>query len=442
MEKVISNDRADIFFLAESRAMVSLSDPRPKSPIELIPIRIGNVAAWGNDNLFPQRVNKDVRKTTELASGLRWMTNTLISGGLVYGTLEYGPDGEEILKPVRDPDVEKWLRNTNVNRYLRENTYEFNKFWNAFPRLTMSRDGSMVNEICAMESMFTRLGIQDQVTGELKTAYINANWEMAAAGGPLTLTYPLIDPYYDAINKTRASNSRQFIYPISGVDSGNIYYQVAPWNSVRESGWLEVAQLIPSFKKNLLKNQYTIKYHFQLSSSYWSWRFPKWESMNETEKVTAKKSVMGELDMFLKGEENAGRNIMSIAENDPVTKKLYPGLEIIAIDDKIKSGIYIEDSQEASLHIFNALGIDGTLIGSIPGNKIGGGSGSDKRVAYNIYITGCKAEQDLMLEPINFCFEYNGFNKKYEAQGGLVTWFKNYWVAKLDEGKETQQQAS
>ncbi len=438
-KKIISNDLADVHYLPSSRSLVS--EVAPRTPVERITMQMGKIAIWGDDNLFPQRVNKDVRKTTELASGLRWMANTLISGGLVYGTLEYDDDGKEKLKPVRDPDIEKWLRKTNIRRYLRESAYEFYKFWNAFARLRLSRDGKMINEICAMESMFTRLGLQDDTTGAIKQAFVNANWDQSiSADDPLTLTYPLIDPYYDAVEITRASKDREFIYPICGVDSGNIYYQVAPWNSVRESGWLEVAQLIPSFKKNLLKNQYTIKYHFQLTSNYWAWRFPKWDTMTEKERINAKIAVLKELDDFLKGEENAGKNIMSIADSDPVTKKIYPGLEILAIDDKIKTGTYIEDSQEAAWHIFDGLGIPESIKRS-PSKTVGGGSGSNTRVAYNIYITGSKPEQDLMLEPIDFCFEYNGFSKKYENKGGLVTWFRNYWVAKLDEGKETQQEA-
>ena len=95
--------------------------------------------------------------------------------------------------------------------------------------------------------------------------------------------------------------------------------------------------------------------------------------------------------------------------SDPRYNKEYQGWKIEAIDNKIKDGIYIEDSNEASSHLLYALSMDPTIIGSQPGSKLGSGSGSDKQVAFNIYIDTVKAHQDLILEPFRWIAEYNGW---------------------------------
>src|SRR6266496_3194156 len=126
--EIISNDRANIHYLPGTKSMVS--EVKPKVPVERLTVHMGKIALWGTDNLLPQRVNADVRKTTELASGLNWKAKALISGGLVYGTLTYDTDGVEKLVPKRDPKIDEWLKKTNIKRYLRESAYEFYKFGN------------------------------------------------------------------------------------------------------------------------------------------------------------------------------------------------------------------------------------------------------------------------------------------------------------------------
>lgn len=62
-----------------------------------------------------------------------------------------------------------------------------------------------------------------------------------------------------------------------------------------------------------------------------------------------------------------------------------------------------------------AVGVDPTLVGDGPGKKMGGGSGSDKRIAFNIYVALLQAYRDVILEPLYFIAEYNGWRKKYKG---------------------------
>ncbi len=110
------------------------------------------------------------------------------------------------------------------------------------------------------------------------------------------------------------------------------------------------------------------------------------------------------------GTDGAGKSIMTITMPDPQnpgnTIKVFT---VTAVDDKIKSGLYIEDSQEASSHIYTALQVDPTLSGISPGKQMGAGSGSDKRVAFNVFSALHKFHRDLLLEVLNLVRDYNGW---------------------------------
>jgi hypothetical protein len=398
---------------------------------------------WGDDNLFPQQVLQDVRKSTQLSSGLMWKANALVSGGLVYGTTSIDDKtGEERLIPIVDPVIERWNKQTAVNRYCREAALDFYTFWNQWARCSVSRDRSLITRIECMNSPFVRVGTQDS-NGKIKKAYVNANWDLGERifSEDAALNYPLLDPYNDPEYQLKNKPVSEFLYPVVGPDYDYTFYATAPWNSVRESGWLPVSFEIPVFKKNLLQRQFTIKYHFRVTIEFFRWKYPNYDSMTESEKTTAKKDLLKELNDHYAGAARAGQNMLTIDFTDH-TGKLIPGVTLEAVDNKIKDGMYIEDSQEASSHIYAALEIDGTLVSTVPGKGMGAGSGSDKRVAFNIYIANRKPDADLILEPIQFAYDYNGFSKKYESKGGLKVWFRNYWITTLDKGKETQQQTA
>lgn len=437
------NELADVYILPNANAVVTFKDEKRTTPIKKEFGTSNKILNWGTTtNSFPQEVEEDVRKVPALSTGLWWMAKALVSGGLVYGNVT-NENGEEKLIPIYDKEIEDAFKRTNINRYCIEHALEFYKFWNTFTMFTKAKDRSKIAVLECMESAWCRVSKQDENTGAINKCYINANYTSGGnENSKETITKTLLDPYFDAVVKAKELKDDQFIYPVNGPSSGDVFYQRAPWDSIRQGEWLDVAKSIPKFKKNLLKKQYSIKYHFEISDLYWNFLFPDWDNMKPDEKETSKQTALQNLDDKFKGEEKAASNIITIAQTNPQTKEVYPGLRITAIDDKLKSGIYIEDSQEATYQIFLALGIDGTIIGPVPTSGNRSGSGSDKRVAYNIHIANCKPEADLILEPVQFFLDYNGFTEKYSTKSPFRVWFKNYWITTLDKGKETKQQSS
>jgi hypothetical protein len=67
-------------------------------------------------------------------------------------------------------------------------------------------------------------------------------------------------------------------------------------------------------------------------------------------------------------------------------------------------------------------------VGQGPGrNSQSAGSGSDKRVAREIYLLNAKVDQDIILEPLNAVVNpFNGWKKRYPR---MTWWFRNYFLA-------------
>ena len=432
MEDVLINHNASVTYLPRHGAVVldkSATKTKPTAPA-VKASGSGLIAPWGDDNLFPQNVLGKAEKTF-LPSVIQWQVRAMGSR-LIYGIEEIdAATGEEKFRRVKDPVVEAWLKRTNIGRYCVETASDLYWWGNMFPELILSNDRSEIVSISAQEAMYCRWEVQNQSTGLVDNCYINANWDNGGTEANSTVV-KVIDPYYDPVGSLKARKEFKYIYPLSFPSPGKTYYQLVSWDSVRKNGWLEIAALIPTWKKALMQNQVSIKYHIEIPEYYWSWKYKDWHKMSQAQQTNARSTELSEFNSFLTGEEKAGKSIMTTSKFDEGTNTKYPGWTITALDDKIKDGKYIEDSQEASAHILFAVGLDGTLIGSAPGKGFGAGSGSDKRVAFNMYMELQQPNEDLILEPLHFIRDYNGWNPEYKFK------FKRNQISTLDSGNETK----
>ncbi len=394
-----------------------------------------NYSPWGDDNLYPLNAKTDAYKSTIIPTVLEWKAKALYSGGMVYGTVSIDETtGEEKLTVVKDAEIDAWLKRSSYKRTLIKLCSDFYWYYNIFPALILSKDRTEIATIAPQESLYCRFQVQNpDNNNKIDNVFVNANW-LNRGSIQNSLKIPVLDLNYDAVNALRNRNdSFIYVYPVAFPSPGESYYQIPAWDTLRQSGWLGVAQAIPMFKKSLMTNQLSIKYHIEVSEAWWKWKYPDWDSLAAQKKVDIRTEELQTFNDLMTGKNNAGKSIMSTFRVDPHTQKEYAGWRITAIDDKIKDGIYVEDSQEASSHHYSALGVDPTLLGNSPGKGMGAGSGSDKRVAFNIYVNNCRTEQDLILEPYQFVADYNGWSDRIP---GLTFWFRNYWISTLETGKE------
>ncbi|GAB3233071.1 hypothetical protein GCM10027346_20770 [Hymenobacter seoulensis] len=399
------------------------------------------ISPWGDDNLFPQNVIKDIEKSTILPSVLERKTSMMYGGGLVYGIIT-GKDksGRPIFEAQSIPEIDEFIEYSRLDRYGFEGLHDINTFANAFPEIILSKNRKKIKVVTIQEAAWCRY--LKPKKGTLPGVVINANW---ADGGksddPDATIVPVIDPYFDAVGNLRArKDGFKFIYPLSIPSPDKALYQLASWNSVRRSGWLDVAAAIPEFKKMLFKNQLSVKYLIEVHSAYWEWKFGDWDALTREEK---KKLLEDEIQAFndvMQGTNGAGKTVMTTTILDKKTGQEVSAFKITAIDDKLKDGIYIEDSQEASSHIYTAVGVAPSLMGVSPGKGMGGGAGggSEPRVLFNNFVSTAQFQLDLLTAPLNLVSRYNG----WQVEGKPVVWrFLNPFIMSQDESKPAQQES-
>lgn len=384
-----------------------------------------NYQRWGTYNDFPQRWNKAIAANGTLAQGLRQCSNGIISGGLVYGTLKIDEEtGKEKLIPAKDEKVEEWFKRTNIKKFLRELSNEYWRFWNVFVEAVMTKDRSEIYSLNVQESTFCRFATQNERTGQIDKVYISANWHLGDTENSFyTIPVPCLDPYNEPAEQIRKGKKYKYILPVQGTDSGRIGYQYAPHHTLLESKWLELSNEIGSYKLSLIRNQIAVKYIIYVHEKYWYVKYPEWDEMLDADKINKINTLKTEIEEKLSGTKNAGKSIHIPMSFDEHTQKLEKLIEIEAVKDEIKEGTWIAESLESVSHILFALGLD-SWVGNTPGKS--SFSGSDKREAYNIFITNSKPDQDIMLEPLELVRDYNGWNPEYKF------WFRNYYLQTLD----------
>lgn len=411
---------------------VMLSEYKPKlEPAVTVPEDDRNYYyfPWGADNLLPQKIVQESYGSDQIPALIDWKIKALVSGGLIYGNLEFDENGNEKLVPFNDPEISAFMFQSAMKRFSRESASDYYWFNNTFSELILTGDRTKVATITNQEATFCRFALQNANTGIVPEVFISANWHKSPNEGDVAKV-PLIDPYYDPALSMRNSKGFRFIYASSFPSPGKVYYQDAPWHALFNSGWLDIEKAIPAFKKALMKNQIAIKFHIKVPSSYWEQKYSDWDEKTPEQKIQIKKDELNAFDNFLVGEKNAGKSFLTQYENNHEGKPMS-GWIIDPIHDPMKDGAYIEDSQEASSHIMRALSLDPTLVGEGPGrNRQSSGSGSDKRVARDIYLLNAKADQDVILEPLDVVSEYNGWKAKHPK---LTWWFRNYMIATLNQ---------
>lgn len=397
----------------------------------------GDVAPWGPANNFPQQVIADLEKSSVIGPVLDWKTRAVYGKGVVYGRVSYDEKGNEIFVRFKDPRIDAFFRRSKIRRYAFEGLQNLNTFYNAWPELVLTLDRSEIYSLAMVDTAYGRYSVPKPGRPVPDWLYISANWPDAAPGDGYTERVPVLDAYADAVEALREDKrGYKYIYPLSLPSPGKALYQLAAWNSIRRSGWLDVAYAIPEFKKALFKNQLSIKYLIEVDVRYWEWKFPDWKEKKEGERKQIIQTELDEFEQKMAGVDGTGKSVLAVTMPDPQnTGGTVHVFKITAIDDKIKSGVLVEDSQEASSHIYTALQVDPTLAGISPGKGVGAGSGSDKRVAFNAFVATHSFYQDLLLELLELVRDYNGWGDDIEFR------FLNPQINTLDQKSETATKA-
>ncbi len=370
---------------------------------------------WGDDNNFPQMIIDLYSKNTLIPRLLFDKASELVGGGLIAMQVTDVVNGVEQLTWVNDQEIISWLNDFQLNRAFFEMANDLLWFANGWVELIPSMDRSKIVGFVHQEAAFCRWSKQNK-QGKCENVLLSADWPNNIK--ETTKTIPVIDPYsWNSIEDLRNSKKTNFLYPYNIPTVGKTFYQLAHHDSVRTSGWLDILQAVPSFKKYLLKNSMSIKYHFEIDDDYWPAYFgeTEWEKAEPLEKQQLKKKWLDGMTAALSDVERAGNSIVTSKIWDNTMLKDYRSLVTInVLNDATKDGSYIKDVLEGNSQVLYAFGADPTTIGFNGGSDQAQRSGgSDKREAWLINNLRMQPIRNFLLEPIRWAARYNGWEAKY-----------------------------
>lgn len=409
------------------KAAVTVGDsrdfyPEPDDTIEVESKKLKRgIVPWGENNKLPADLLQKVEKSTDLSSGLFFNVLTGYGDGIEPVRYIYDQDGKvEKVQIVRDnKEINEFFELNDMKRYLVEQLTDLNYFYNTFPELVLNKKRKVV-ELYHREAFFSRWEEMNDKGVVERHAY-SSKWgdtiseEDVIVTSVLNSRRPMLD-LLERIGKRARTNGKtkdddeyRYIVPVVIPTPGRRYYQKPYWYSIIESGWYDFAVAIPQFKKYMLSNQMTIKYHIQIHKNYFPEIFKEENITTEKGKKERIKKEYENIKKILTGMENAGQTIISRINKDQSGNEIEM-LKITAIDsNKPQGGDYIGDIEEVSNIIFNSLHVHPSVIGAVPGKNKGSFSGTDKRELFIIKQALLKPIRDRLLLPLYLIKKVNGW---------------------------------
>lgn len=386
-----------------------------------------SVYPWGKDNDLPDKLIKYAFKNNIVASNLEFNANmghgeTAIpvrqiideSTGKITNIPLQRSDTNKEIKELFD-----FIDDNNYSLIQQELVADLSLLHNSFIEIIFNKAGTKIVQMRFKEATFSRLSVMNS-KGEIEYHCYSAKWGEDSTDD-VVLT-PLLDydnPLHDLKvrmglkpgldGKKKKGKDRRFVLHLGKPSPGKFYYQKAYWWSIFDSHWYDLSCAIPEFKMNLISNQMVIKYHIQIRKGFFNDLY-KNEGITDLKKqVERRKQFYQQLEDFLSGKENAGKNMVSEIDYGSLGKSIeISDIKITPIESFIKGGEYIEDSEEASNAICYAMGVHPSLQGASPG-KSKNINGTEARELFIIKQSLMKPVRELLIQPLKIVKAINGW---------------------------------
>lgn len=384
----------------------------PSSAVEFDANKSTLVAKWGDSNDFPEKIDKEIELNPTLAGAILKKIEYLYAGGVEYGK-EQIVNNQRVWIPMITPEIEAVINSPQTQAYFGQSIFDYIRYGSIFPEMVFTIDKSKVAFTTAQEAMICRWQKQNEATGFIDYCYINRNWNLGRTEtSEDTITVPVIDPFIDTPDLIR-TESKIFRYIFrSRTPTSKTYYPLVNWWTAKTSGWLDVSNYIPLFKKSLMERQMSANKHLEVDLKWLSKKYEdRWEKATLQQKNEIFMEELKHMNEMMTGPDKAGGSFMTTKFWDPDLPGWVSSFTIHDLKTGNTSGEYIEDSNEADAKIHYAVGLDMTMSNTKGGSGGGGaGSGSDKREAFNMEQSTNSIHASIILAPIYWMLNYNGLN--------------------------------
>lgn len=324
------------------------------------------VARWFDpNNDYPNVVAQSYLKTSPaLQSAIDYKARMCLSQG-AYAVVVEGIDnnGNEVLKAIDDPNVNRFLNSQMIRRLQIDAYKSMFSFGPAYPQIILRQNGQLAFA-SVWKAKNCRLEVKDD-NGFYRNLLLLPDWSKATSG---TIDkVPILNTSSWDINETiaEAKKLKKFCFPLGLSSAINSNYPEAPWDVSRQSGDLDISIKIAKSLDSMFQNQMSIKYHVRIPYSYWDKKFPQEEYPTPTDKKRRKDLITKEIDKIedsLTKPENAGKAIVTHFEIGQSGKAEEQWI-IDVIDDKFKNDMYLPHKATTNGEIYAAMGINPAVRG-------------------------------------------------------------------------------
>lgn len=441
MGKNSGGDNYEVFdfgstaYLSGSKSVVLFSDAKEmvgdtNTPTDAITPKGSKIEVRfvrrGAGNKQPIEVMDKIYNLSTLGSNVAFNSKMAYGDGIMVVKKERDATTKEIKiveqLPSEQPEIFKFLSDNNYTNSQQEWGNDITVFHEGYSELVFGRGINKIVEINPVESVNSRLSIANEETGEIEYHGYSLKWHEGTPDD-VKIT-PLLDrrkPIKDLkirrgldlnlngkkINPPKTEN--RYMLQLMLPTPGRYYHGKPYWWAIFQD-WYDFAVAIPKFKKALLQNQMTLKYHVKISKEFWPKYFKSMAipDIDKKQMKAAREDFLKKMDEFLAGAENAGKSFVSEFEYDRINKYENNDIIITAIESFFKGGEYLEDSEEVTNIICYAMEIHPSIIGAT--GKNGSINGTEARELFIIKQALMKPIRDLFVQPLYIAKEINGWD--------------------------------
>lgn len=395
------------------------------------------VMSWGRDNNFPLLAAQQISTTSVLNTGLKFLRSLTVGQG-IYPCKVTGWDekGNELLQPLNDPSISRFVNGRMVRRYLEKVSRDYFKFGNGAALLMPNTSGDKIVGINAINALFYRYTLPDSM-GASK-CIVSGCWPETPGQLPEdeVRIYDTLMDYDPELHAqwlaAKTGIKKAVVYPIRDSWSNNDFYGEPIWLPSYILGWVDIAHLVPTFLKKAYKNQITWKWHVQIPYSYWERKFPPADYPDVESRKKAINKAMDDMEQNLCGVDNAEKPIFTNYTTNEANGKVEEEFKITALDNKYKGGENLVTSAAANSEILFSLMVNPNVFGAgMPGGSYAGNQGgSNIREAFLVNIANAWIDRQNLLDPIVLLLRSNGIND-------VELRFRNTVLTTLDSGAGT-----
>lgn len=394
--------------------------------------KVGEIRAWGDDNLLPLHREALVLDNNIVPALIETKRDITVGGGLMH-YIERFESGKRVIEEVDIPKVateyfarmEEMNGGQSIGQFLLKACRNLIFHANAMAEYVRDENGKIMWQE-ALECRHLRPEKMD-AKGFVNNWYWSGNWKEYRKKE----FTPQVIPTY----KGEEKQQKKFLYHVMDDVLADDYLGIPTWWGGR--AWIECANAIPVFHISNLRNGYTIRWHIEIPTDYFRDNTAAAQTQNQKEtakarETEARQAFIRKLNEFLAGYEQAGRAIITEYEINRQLGKEFPGIKITALNVDLKDKALLELFAHSNDANISAQAVHPTLAAIQTQGKLS--SGSEIRNAFAMYVAiKTPVKRDLLLQFLRIPHKVNGW--------GPGKWgFRDIEITKLDDNPAGKQE--